>query len=287
MSAPTRPSLFRQALALLGWSRHSTVLLGGFLLIILLIVYIWWPLAEEALTYVDWGGRWWLYIDWLLLGIFAFMSLTIVARADLRTDALIVFVGTFGGLVIESWGTQTELWFYYTAERPPLWIIPAWPIASLCIDRITRLLNWGVERLNTKGHEGKAAVASLTSQPRIFRFLYWGLFIGFYALILHFVAPTLDKSYTLLSLLLCALLILTPSDHRTAVLTFLAGAGLGYFLELWGTTRECWTYYTYQTPPFFAVLAHGMAAVAFWRAGLLVKLVLGKLARLREFLPST
>jgi hypothetical protein len=49
------------------------------------------------------------------------------------------------------------------------------------------------------------------------------------------------------------------------VLTFIAGSGLGYFLELWGTTRACWTYYTQQTPPLFAVLAHGMAAVAFWR----------------------
>jgi hypothetical protein len=50
-----------------------------------------------------------------------------------------------------------------------------------------------------------------------------------------------------------------------AVLIFAAGAGLGYFLERWGTTRECWMYYTHQTPPLFAVLAHGLAAVAFWR----------------------
>ena len=55
------------------------------------------------------------------------------------------------------------------------------------------------------------------------------------------------------------------------MLTFAAGAGLGYFLEVWGTTRECWTYYTRETPPLFAVLAHGMAA-AFWRAGLLFHL---------------
>jgi hypothetical protein len=85
---------------------------------------------------------------------------------------------------------------------------------------------------------------------------------------LVFVAPTFDKSFTWLSLILCILLILTPTDHRFALLTFLAGSGLGYYLELWGTTRECWTYYTLQTPPLFAVLAHGMAAVAFWRAGL-------------------
>ena len=64
---------------------------------------------------------------------------------------------------------------------------------------------------------------------------------------------------------LVGFLILTPTDHRLAVLTFAAGAGLGYFLEYWGTTRECWTYYTLAKPPLFAVLAHGMAAVAFWR----------------------
>jgi hypothetical protein len=93
---------------------------------------------------------------------------------------------------------------------------------------------------------------------------------------LIFIAPTVDKSFTWLALILCILLILTPTDHRTALLTFIAGSGLGYYLELWGTTRECWTYYTFQTPPLFAVLAHGMAAVAFWRAGLVLKTLWGR-----------
>jgi hypothetical protein len=261
-----RPSFYRRALALFGWTRASSVLLGGFFLIVFLIIYIWWPLAEQVLAYVDWGGPWWRYIDWLLLGIFLFMTLTIMSRADLRRDALIVFVGILGGLVIESWGTQTNLWFYYTSERPPLWIIPAWPIATLSIDRITRFLDWSIRR-TTKGKN---------ILPSLIQWFYWSIFLGFYGLMLYFVAPTFDKSFTLLSLLLCALLIATPTDFRMAVLIFLAGAGLGYFLELWGTTRQCWTYYTYQMPPFFAVLAHGMAAVAFWRAGLMVKFVLEK-----------
>jgi hypothetical protein len=111
----------------------------------------------------------------------------------------------------------------------------------------------------------------------IFKALYWLTFAFFLSLMLVFVAPTFDKSYTWLSLGLCVLLILTPTDHRFAFLTFIAGAGLGYYLELWGTTRECWTYYTYQTPPVFAVLAHGMAAVAFWRAGLMLKTIWGRL----------
>lgn len=263
-------------MSLFGWTRSSSVLLGGFFLICGLIVYVWWPLAQEALAYINWRGEWWLYMDWLLLGIFSFMSLTIIARADLRRDALIVFVGMLGGLVIESWGTQTNLWHYYTAERPPLWIIPAWPIASLSIDRITRALNWGVNQLNTKELKGKNFE---TWMSIVFKYLYWFIFIGFFGLMLYFVAPTFGKSYTVMALMLVALLTLTPTNHRYAVLTFLAGAGLGYYLELWGTTRECWTYYTLQTPPFFAVLAHGMAAVAFWRAGLMVKLVWGKITR--------
>ncbi len=229
-------------------------------------MYVWWPLAEEYLAYVDWHGAWWRYIDWLLLGIFGFMSITIIARANLKTDLLIIFVGVCGGLAIESWGTQTNLWHYYTAERPPLWIIPAWPIASLSIDRITRFLDYGVRHL-------LSLEQSQETLDSVFKILYWITFASFLSLMLIFVAPTFDKSFTWFALILCVLLVLTPTNYRYALLTFLAGSGLGYYLELWGTTRECWTYYTLQTPPLFAVLAHGMAAVAFWRTGLMLKTV--------------
>ena len=250
---------------LIRWTRSSAILLSAFFLVIFLIIYLWWPLADEVLSYIDWHGPWWLYMDWLLIGLFLFMSLTIVARADLRTDLLIIFVATIGGLVIEAWGTQTNLWFYYTNERPPLWIVPAWPIATLSIDRITRLLSWLLDRLAPSN--GSRVLAAHT----VFAILYWLVFGLFLAIMLPFVAPTLDKPYTALALLLCILLILTPIDHRRALLVFAAGSALGYFLERWGTTRQCWTYYTFQTPPIFAVLAHGMAAVAFWRTGLLLK----------------
>jgi hypothetical protein len=241
----------------MGWTRSSYVLMSGFIATLTVIGLVWWPLAKAELEYIDWSRPLWSQLDWLLLSIFAAMSLLIMAGADLRADALIVFVGFAGGLVIESWGTQTELWTYYTLERPPLWIIPAWPIASLSIDRLTHLLQRLVRRVLPSLH------------PASFPGLYWVFFPAFYALMLVFVWPTLDKSLTVMALILCALLTLTPTNHQLAVLTFVAGSGLGYFLELWGTTRFCWTYYTRQTPPLFAVLAHGMAAVAFWRAGLL------------------
>ena len=266
------------------WTRDSSILLGGFFITVLLIIYIWWPLAVEYFAYVDWSGDWWLYIDWLLIGIFAFMSITIIARADLKTDLFIIFVGTCGGLAIESWGTQTNLWHYYTAERPPLWIIPAWPIASLSIDRITRGLDFGLKSIVLSGEavpKGLQTFGGWRNQSgetldSVIKILYWITFALFLSLMLIFVGPTFDKSFTWLSLILCILIILTPTNHRLALLTFAAGAGLGYYLELWGTTRQCWTYYTFQTPPLFAVLAHGMAAVAFWRAGLMLKTIWGR-----------
>jgi hypothetical protein len=251
----------------LGWNRQSYVLLSGFLVTLFLIGYVWWPLAAEYLATFNPQYPVWVQIDWLLIGIFATMTLLIMAGADLQSDALIVFVGLAGGLVIEGWGTQTSLWTYYTYERPPLWIIPAWPIASLAIDRLTRLLaqttddkRWRTPQL------GVRAVVR-----RLWSVVYWIVFPAFYVLMLGFVWPTLDKSLTWGALVLCALLILTPTDHRAAVLTFAAGSALGYFLELWGTTRACWTYYTLETPPLFAVLAHGLAAVAFWRTGLILR----------------
>jgi len=78
------------------WTRDSSILLGGFFVTIILIVYIWWPLAVEYFAYVDWKSEWWRYMDWLLLGIFGFMSITIISRANLKTDLLIIFVGVCG-----------------------------------------------------------------------------------------------------------------------------------------------------------------------------------------------
>lgn len=255
------------------WNRDSSILLSIFFLTIGLIIYVWWPLAEEVLSYINWDGPWWLYMDWLLIGIFLFMSIAIVSRANLARDSLTILVASFGGLVIESWGTQTNLWHYYTAERPPLWIIPAWPIATLTINRMVQLfvfLSAKGQSLQSFSNTRENLVHSASWQLKVF---YWIVFSVFFSLMLFFVAPSFDKSYTILATLLVILLISTPTNYKLAILTFIAGAGLGYYLELWGTTRECWTYYSFQKPPIFAVFAHGMAAVAFWRTELLIKMI--------------
>jgi hypothetical protein len=254
----------------LRWNRTSYVLLSGFLVTVALIIVVWWPLASEYLGMIDRRYPVWIQVDWLLIGIFLAMTILIMGGADLRKDVQIVVIGLAGGLTIEAWGTQTLLWTYYTSERPPLWIIPAWPIASLAIDRLYRLVLPLFRRL----------------PARVSSALFYIVFTGFYLLMLWYTGPTIGKPLTISALILCALLFLSPGDRNSAVLAFLAGAGLGYFLEVWGTTRECWTYYTRETPPLFAVLAHGMAAMAFWRTGELARrIVFPRLARLALFRP--
>jgi hypothetical protein len=234
----------------LRWNRASYLLLSAFLATIGLIGYVWWPLLHDYLTAYSPAYPWWKQTDFLLVGIFAAMSILIMVGADLRTDVRLAAVGLIGGFAIESWGTRTGLWAYYTHERPPLWILPAWPIATLAIDRLIRALDQVVPR----------------GRPGVFHGVQLTVLGGFVALMVPFVYPTIERPATLAALALSAFLILRTPDNRMQLLTFVAGAALGYFLEVWGTTRACWTYYTRETPPLFAVLAHGMAAVAFYRA---------------------
>ena len=255
-------------------SQGSYVVLSLVIATVALIGVVWWPLLSDYLSTVDPNHPWWHQVDWLLLGIFGLMTVLIVVGANLRRDAAVAAVALGGGLVIESWGTQTGLWTYYTLGRPPLWILPAWPVAALAIDRLTSLIRRAIERLTTR-------------QTTL---IYLAVFIPFMVLMVNFVWHTRYATLTIAALGLCAFIIATPVRARTTLAIFAAGAGLGFLLELWGTTRLCWTYYNLETPPLFAVLAHGMAAVAFWRTGEALGLVLPHiptwLRRLGRFSPS-
>jgi hypothetical protein len=248
------------------WTHSSYYFLSGFLSVVFLIVIVWWPLAEEYLAFYDPQYPFWIQIDWLLLGIFFFMSMMIMAGANLKRDWITLVVGLAGGLVIEAWGTQTFLWTYYTNERPPLWILPAWPIASLTIDRMEVLLAYFTSRI----------------RDTVFIISYWAFFIAFYGLMIVFTIPTINKSFTILALFICFLLLVTVQNKRRAVLIFIAGSALGYFLEIWGTTRECWTYYTQEKPPVFAIFAHGLAATAFWWSRSMLVSIIDKIRMLAK-----
>jgi len=231
------------------WSRTSYVLLSGFLTVIFLIGYVWWPLLEEYINLFDPEISLWRQIDYLLIGNFLVMSILIMLNADLKRDIPFALVALVGGYVIEAWGTLSGLWTYYTLETPPLWIIPAWPIAALSVNRLSLFARQLTRRVPSAW----------------FRWAYWLIFGGFYILLLEFALPTRSHFLTIFALVFCAVIILTEKDQRSALLILLMGSALGYFLERWGTTRLCWAYYTGGTPPFITVLSHGMASVAVWR----------------------
>jgi hypothetical protein len=186
-------------------------------------------------------------MDWLLIGIWAVMAALLSWRVDPKKDLPLLFVGLLGGGVIEWWGTESVLWVYYTKERPPLWILPAWPISALAIVRIYTLLR-----------------RALPSLERAWP-AYWLLIPGFVALMTKFLWIRIHVPASQVVVGLMVLVAVVAAKPRRDLQLFLAGAALGVFLEYWGTTRFCWTYYTREKPPFEAALAHGFATVAFAR----------------------
>lgn len=243
------------------WTRSSSFILSLMLLIIGLVVIVWWPLVEDYSHYINPDYPIWIQIDWLLIGIFFVMSILVTIGADIRRDAMLVLVSFIGGFVIESWGTHTGLWAYYTGEKPPLWILPAWPIATLAIERLVRILEIVFHGIPDRWIKG----------------IYILVFTGFTLYMLVFVYPSIQMPYTIMAVIGVILVSILPGNRRVALVTFVAGTALGIFLEYWGTTRECWTYYTFQKPPLFAIFAHGLASVAFWRVTKLAETILQRI----------
>ncbi len=196
--------------------------------------------------------------DWLLFGVWSFMTLSMVWDVQPRRDLMLVVVGLCGGLVIEWWGTNTELWRYYTDERPPLWILPAWPIAALSIDRVATLFGRAVPALLWLGSA------------------YWVVLPLFVVAMTRFAWPSIHQpASVVVVVLMLGVLLIQPRPDRDMVL-FVAGVSLGIFLEYWGTSRRCWIYYTDQVPPPVAVVAHGFASVAFARGVQLIEALVSR-----------
>ena len=198
-------------------------------------------------------------VDVLLIGIWTVMTVLMTWNVDPRHDLKLIVVGLAGGLTIEWWGTNTELWTYYTRERPPLWIIPAWPIAALTIDRMTVLA--------TK------LLPALENTARA----YWVVVPAFIVAMTAFLWPSIEQpaSWVVVAIML-VVLVAAPRTEWDMPL-FIVGATWGIGLEYWGTSRGCWTYYTTEIPPWEAVLAHGFASIAFARGVQLLDYVDGAL----------
>lgn len=231
----------------------------------LAVLYSFVAVAFSELMIFQWGGPiWpipWSRLDFLLPAIWLFMSALLCWRIVPERDLPRVVVGFIGGLLIESWGTVTELWHYYTAERPPLWILPAWPVAALAIDRIAHFLDRALPQ----------------ASPGWIRLAWWVSLPPFVVWMTLFVWQTGPHWATQAAFLGMLVVLALPKDHREDVCLFWGGAALGWFLEYWGTSRHCWTYYTEEIPPLQAVFAHGFASVAFARGAWLLTALLGRL----------
>jgi hypothetical protein len=226
-----------------GYDRRSLVAVVGLVTGYVAIGIIWQ-------RYLDFSRG----IDWLLVGIWVFMTALGCWGISPRRELLRAAIGFGGGMYIEAWGTVTNIWWYFTDERPPLWILPAWPVAAITVDRLSRALD-------------------VVLPDADWRWLWWGLLPPFVVMMTLFVWPYIDEPLTVLAVLAMLGVLIVPGDTRQDVTLMVAGAGLGIFLEYWGTSRHCWNYYTGEIPPAAAVLAHGFASVAFQRVATVLERV--------------
>jgi hypothetical protein len=240
----------------------------GSLLRVLLRGYDWRSLAALVLLLTTGGSvgyRWSdlldanAQMDWLLTGIWIWLASMICWRVRGRRDLLMIAVGVGGGGTIEWWGTNTELWRYFTNERPPLWILPAWPAATIAIDRMGML----VDELA----KDREAAAHRVISPSTLRRLYFVIVPAFVVWMTTFLWPTIGSRASQVVIGLMLVVASFTLDARRDMTLFVAGTSMGVLLEYWGTSRYCWTYYTEQIPPPIAVVAHGFAAIAFARCG--------------------
>jgi len=220
------------------YDRWSLVALVLMLALYVTIPFVWNDLARQNLQVVN----------WFLIAIWIFMSALLCWDVRPAQDMALAAVALAGGAMFEGWGTNTGLWWYFTGEKPPLWILPAWPVAALATARIV----FAFDRV-------------LIRWKLPWRALYWFFAVVFALGMARFIRPSLMMWPTWLMSGALVVVIVTGHSPRRDVSLLLAGMALGYFLEYWGTSRVCWTYYTREIPPLITVMAHGYGQVAFAR----------------------
>jgi hypothetical protein len=168
---------------------------------------------------------------WKLLGEIALFSAillgtwkTIPAQPRPRHDAFVFLAAAAAGWAAEAWGTRHGLWSYYTSERPPLWIVPAWPLGAAFVERVG-------ERLRQR--RGSAPAGA-----------YWALSAATLAVVAGFCAP---RGAWAGVAVVAAALTLGARPERDAW-TLAAGLGCVLFADFWGTTNGCWHYYLHGQP---------------------------------------
>ena len=165
----------------------------------------------------------------LLFGSILFMTARVIAvDTDPSLDCLVILSACVYGYLAELAGTVSGLWSYYTGERPPLWIIPAWPIGALVIMRLSRHAGRIYERVF--GNRGMER-------------LYWVWMLLFYAVFIPFTAPRLTLPGSLLAAGAAMAVFLPARRPDKDFSLLLTGMLCVFWADLWGTFNRCWVYH--------------------------------------------
>jgi hypothetical protein len=191
----------------------------------------------------------WSDMDFLLGFCWVLMAALSFWRVDAKRDLRLALVALAGGALIETWGTRSGLWTYFSHEQPPIFILPAWSAAALSTLRI----EWLFDKILPQGHDKSYRKA----------YVVWIAIVA--GMLFVWTKPGHLHPITWVAGFCIVATVLSGKHRRADLVRFLAGCLLGYPLELWGTTSECWVYWDQLTPPWTAVVAHGFASVAFTR----------------------
>lgn len=138
-------------------------------------------------------------------------------------DAAVMLLAFAGGWAVEAWGTRLGIWSYYTGERPPLWIVPAWSVGAALVERL-----------------GEAARARWGPAPRA---AYWAAAAAAFAVCVLTCRPFLAAPQAWAGLALVGAALAAKPAEADEFWTLTAGFCAVFFADLWGTTNGCWSYY--------------------------------------------
>ena len=194
------------------------------------VVALWrHDLVEQAwrVTCATWavGGwrRWRLAGEVVLFGgILAMTWRSLPRQARPAHDLAVFLIATAAGCCVEAWGTRLGVWTYYTGERPPLWIVPAWPLGAALIERSAAL---------ARSRAGEVPAAG-----------YWLLSLLMLAAYAGLGGPWLGRPAGWLGALAVAAGLLAGNRPQEDFWVLACGLPCIFFADLWGTTNGCWSY---------------------------------------------
>ncbi|MEI7529655.1 MAG: hypothetical protein WCK76_12015 [Elusimicrobiota bacterium] len=186
-------------------------------------------------------------------GILVLTFRTVPFRAAPAEDALIVAAAALYGYLAEAWGTRTGLWTYYTGETPPLWIVPAWFIGALIIERLSGRTMELMERRLPEAWRAGLYRAWLAA--------FWGVFLTFSA------KGLLTPAGIAITLLISVPLFCPRRERSRDAAILFTGTACVFFADLWGTTNNCWRYHIQHHP---WGIAYGIAFGALFDSALVL-----------------